>query len=93
MQVHEELIGEATAYGYTDDEEILDARKTFAELNKKYKAEIAPESRGGARRSAACTSSARSGTNPAASTTSCAAAPAVRATPARAASTSRWRTT
>ena len=43
MQVPEELIGEASAYGYTDNEEILEARKTFAELNKKYKAEIAPE--------------------------------------------------
>ena len=43
MQFSEELIGEASAYGYTDDEEILNARKTFAELNKKYKAEIAPE--------------------------------------------------
>ena len=43
MQVPEALIGEASAYGYTDNEEILEARKTFAELNKKYKAEIAPE--------------------------------------------------
>ena len=43
MQVPEELIGEASAYGYTDNEEILEARKTFAELNKKYKDEIAPE--------------------------------------------------
>ena len=41
------------------------------------------------RRSAACTSSAPSGTNRGASTTSCAAAPAVRAIPARRASTSR----
>ena len=43
MQVPEALIGEASAYGYTDNEEILEARRTFAELNKKYKAEIAPE--------------------------------------------------
>ena len=43
MQFTEELIGEASAFGYTDDEEILNARKTFAELNKKYKEEIAPE--------------------------------------------------
>ena len=43
MQFTEELIGEASAFGYTDDEEILNARKTFSELNKKYKAEIAPE--------------------------------------------------
>ncbi len=43
MQIPEELIGEASAFGYTDNEEILNARKTFAELNRKYKAEIAPE--------------------------------------------------
>ena len=43
MQIPEELIGEASAFGYTDNEEILEARRTFAELNKKYKAEIAPE--------------------------------------------------
>ena len=43
MQYSEELIGEASAFGYTDNEEILNARATFAELNKKYKAEIAPE--------------------------------------------------
>ncbi len=42
---------------------------------------------------AACTSSAPSGTRAGASTTSCAAAPAVRAIPARRASTSRSRTT
>ena len=43
MQFSEELIGEASAFGYTDNEEILNARAVFAELNKKYKAEIAPE--------------------------------------------------
>ena len=43
MQYPEELIGEASAFGYTDNEEILEARRTFAELNKKYKDEIAPE--------------------------------------------------
>ena len=42
---------------------------------------------------AACTSSAPSGTRRAGSTTSCAVAPAARATPARRASTSRWKTT
>ena len=50
-----------------------------------------PAQRGG-RAPAACTSSAPSGTSRAGSTTSCAAARAARATPARAASTSRWRT-
>ena len=39
----DELIAEATGYGETDDEEILEARKTYAELLAKYKAEIAPE--------------------------------------------------
>ena len=43
LQFPEELIGEASAFGYTDDEEILNARRTFAELNKKYKEQIAPE--------------------------------------------------
>ncbi|MGN0478698.1 MAG: preprotein translocase subunit SecA [Hominenteromicrobium sp.] len=43
LQYPEELIGEASAFGYTDNEEILEARRTFAELNKKYKAQIAPE--------------------------------------------------
>ena len=42
---------------------------------------------------AACTSSAPSATSRGASTTSCAAAPAARATRARAASTCRWKTT
>ena len=35
MQFSEELIGEATGYGYTDDEEILNARKTFAGAQQK----------------------------------------------------------
>jgi len=39
----DELIAEATGYGETDDEEILEARKTYRELLEKYKAEIAPE--------------------------------------------------
>ena len=39
----EELIAESTAYGETDNEDILNARKVFAELQAKYKAEIAPE--------------------------------------------------
>ncbi len=41
--LEEELISEATAFGETDDEEILAARKRFGELLAKYKAEIAPE--------------------------------------------------
>ena len=39
----DELIAEATGYGETDDEEILEARKTYAELLAKYKEQIAPE--------------------------------------------------
>ena len=43
MGFAEELIVESTAYGETDDQEILNARQTFQELNDKYKAEIKPE--------------------------------------------------
>ena len=43
MQYSEELISEATAFGDTDNEEILEARRTFSELEKKYKDEIRPE--------------------------------------------------
>ncbi len=38
-----ELIVQATGFAETDDEEIINARKTFRELNNKYKAEIEPE--------------------------------------------------
>src|SRR5699024_5689707 len=43
MGFTEEQLVESTAYSHTEDEEILKARETFAELNQKYKAEIAPE--------------------------------------------------
>jgi preprotein translocase subunit SecA len=43
MGFTEEQLVEATAFSHTEDEDILKARATFAELNKKYKAEIAPE--------------------------------------------------
>ncbi len=43
MQYSEELISEATAFGDTDNEEILEARRTFSELEKKYKDQIRPE--------------------------------------------------
>ncbi|MGI6264322.1 MAG: preprotein translocase subunit SecA [Acutalibacteraceae bacterium] len=43
MGIPEELIVESTAYGETDNGEILEARRTFRELNDKYKAQIAPE--------------------------------------------------
>jgi preprotein translocase subunit SecA len=43
MQYPEELIDEATGFAETDDEEILEARKVYTELEKKYDAEIEPE--------------------------------------------------
>ena len=43
MGYDEEMLAEASAYSHTEDEAILEARKTFSELNKKYKEEIAPE--------------------------------------------------
>ena len=39
----DELIAEATGYGETDNEEILEARKVFSELLSKYKEQILPE--------------------------------------------------
>ena len=39
----EEMITQATSYGYTEDEEILNARKTFQELNQKFKDELKDE--------------------------------------------------
>ena len=43
MGVPEELIVESTGYGETDNQEILDARTTFQQLNEKYKEQIKPE--------------------------------------------------
>ena len=43
MGYDETQILEATGYGETDDESILEARRVFAELLKKYKEQIAPE--------------------------------------------------
>ena len=45
----EELIEEATGYAETDDEEIINARNTFRELNDKYKEEIKGEAEKGKR--------------------------------------------
>ncbi len=39
----EELIREATGFAETDDEEIIEARAKYQELNKKYEDQIAPE--------------------------------------------------
>ncbi len=43
MQFSDELIAEATGFAETDNEEILNARKTFRELEDKYKNEIKEE--------------------------------------------------
>ena len=43
MGTPEELIAESTAFGETDNEEILEARRLYAELEAKYKAAIQPE--------------------------------------------------
>lgn len=39
----EEMINEATGFAETDNEEIINARKVFKELNDRFKAEIEPE--------------------------------------------------
>ena len=39
----DELIAEATGYAETDDQEIIDARLQYQELNEKFKAELKPE--------------------------------------------------
>ena len=43
MGIPEELIIESTAFGETDNREILDARNTFRELEQKYREEIRDE--------------------------------------------------
>lgn len=43
MGYSEELISESTGFAETDNEEVKEARRVFAELNKKYKEQIAPE--------------------------------------------------
>lgn len=43
LEYSDELIAEASSFGDTDDEEIKEARKKFAELLEKYKEEIKPE--------------------------------------------------
>ena len=43
MGFSDELISVATGTSVVDDEEIMHARRTFAELNKKFKKEIEPE--------------------------------------------------
>ncbi|MBQ9994227.1 MAG: SEC-C domain-containing protein, partial [Clostridia bacterium] len=41
----DELIERSTAFDETDDEEVLEGRRLFAELNKRYKEEIADDAR------------------------------------------------
>ncbi|MBP3437300.1 MAG: preprotein translocase subunit SecA [Clostridia bacterium] len=41
--IEEEIIAEANGFSSTDNEELLEARRLFAELYEKYKAQIAPE--------------------------------------------------
>ena len=41
----EELLVEATAFSHTEDPDILEARETFARLNREYEAQIAPEAK------------------------------------------------
>ena len=43
MQFSDELIAEATGFAETDNQEILNARRTFQDLEKKYKEEIQEE--------------------------------------------------
>ncbi len=43
LEYSEELISEATGFGDTDNEDIIEARAKFKELESKYKAEIADE--------------------------------------------------
>ncbi|MDO4419500.1 MAG: preprotein translocase subunit SecA [Ruminococcus sp.] len=43
MGFTDELLAEATGFGDTNDEEILEARKTFSELNAQFKEEIKDE--------------------------------------------------
>ena len=42
-EIPEELIAEANGTSHTDNEELIETRKLFAELYEKYKEEIAPE--------------------------------------------------
>lgn len=88
----EELIAESTAYGETENEEILEAREKFKELNAKYKDEIKSEAQEVCD-AAACSSLEQNGMIPDELIISCAAVPDVRATPVKAASICRWKTT
>ena len=89
----DELIAEATGYAETDNQEILDARKLFADKLAQHKAEIAGEADKVRQAGGLFIIGTERHDSPAVSTTSSAAVPVVRATPAKRGSTSRWRMT
>ena len=89
---YENLIVEATGFGDTDDEEVIEARKRFTELSKQFKEQLRPEAEK-VKEAGGLFIVGTSATNPDVSTTSCAAVPAVRATRAVPASTCHWKTT
>ncbi len=45
LGIDEELISHSTGSNETNDEELIEARKTFRELNAKYKAQVEPEAK------------------------------------------------
>ena len=83
------LLTESDGHGETTDENVLAARKRFAGAVRSVQARHRGRGRRGASRQAACSSSAPSATSAAGSITSCAAVPAVRATPVLPGSTCR----
>ncbi len=90
--MEEDLIYEATAYGETQDERSLPPAATSRSFCKSTRPKSPPKPIRSVP-SAACISWVLSGTKAAASITSCAAVPAVRATPVPPSSSSRWRMT
>ena len=86
------LGGNPDAVATHELKDIQDPAEFASRLAKLRETCVAGQAEGRWRR-AGCTSSAPSGTSRGASTTSCAAAPDARATPARRGSTSRSRTT
>lgn len=87
---YEELIVEATGFGDTDNEEIIEARKRFTELSKEFK-ENSVQRQTRFVKQAVCSSLVPSVMNPDVSTTSCADVPDVRATLAAPVSISLWK--
>lgn len=92
MQYPEEIIAEAKGFAETEDEEILEARKVFRELEDKYKEQIKGEA-DKVREVGGLFILARSATIHAVLITSSEAVQAVRAIPVRLSSTFQPRTT